>query len=257
MDSFGEFLRRERELRHIELNEIAKITRIKKAYLQAIETDNYDELPDAAFVKGFIRAYCNYIGLDPDKTVNYFQQFYDEKFKEAPQPQKKRFYNRENRQRLFITVVLGLAAASVVGLAVYYSIMGSIGGTPPQGSEKEIQEPVFTGTVTEQPAKQQAAEITTTTVLPITSSGAFTQPAKLHTLLLKATEDTWVRLVQNNEEGTAQEALLNPGDAVSWKFTGTAMLIVGNAEGLNVILDNKQVEHNRIKSEVIRLKLPH
>jgi hypothetical protein len=76
-----------------------------------------------------------------------------------------------------------------------------------------------------------------------------------HTLLLKATENTWVRLVPNNEENAGQEALLKAGEQVLWKFTGTGMLTVGNAEGLTIILDTKKIQHNRIRAEVIRLRL--
>lgn len=255
MDSFGEFLRRERELRHIELNEIAKITRIKKSYLQAIETDNYEELPDVAFVKGFIRAYCNYIGLEPEQAANQFQQFYDRSFKQSGQPVKKKSPARVRSNSLYIGISGGIALAVALILLISYS-----GNHKPErrpGTGNNIEQQIgFTTTTPSQPFTQYSTAITQTAAAGITSAGSsLTQVAKAHTVLLKATEDTWVRLEQNNAENNAQEALLKAGQHVLWKFTGSAMLTVGNAAGIEILFDNKQIEHHHIQAEVIRLKL--
>ncbi len=254
MDSFGEFLRRERELRHIELNEISKITKIKKAYLQAIENDAYEELPDIAFVKGFIRAYCNYIGLDPEQTVNYFQQFYDESFRQTGQPQKTGIIQGMNRRTLAFAA-LGIVAAGILAAGIY-SV--SKGGSSHRSERyrHNIQELSITSTVTAPPIPAEATAITQTALSITTTTGnPLTMTVRQHTLLLKATENTWVKLIPNNEENAGQEALLKPGDRVAWKFSGTALLIIGNAEGLNVQLDNKEIHHNHVRAEVIRLKL--
>jgi cytoskeletal protein RodZ len=255
MDSFGEFLRRERELRHIELNEISKITKIKKAYLQAIETDTYDELPDIAFVKGFIRAYCNYIGLDPEQTINYFQQFYDENFNQTTKPQKKSFNRGINQQKIVIPAAIGLLLAGII-FVVIYQVSKSRSNRHIPGYKNHVQQLNSTSTTPAQLSTQAATAITQSALSEITTTGTpLTMTVRQHTLLLKATENTWVRLVPNDEENAGQEALLQAGEQVLWKFTGTAMLTVGNAEGLNIILDNKKIQHSRIKAEVIRLKL--
>lgn len=254
MDSFGEFLRRERELRHIELNEISKITKIKKGYLQAIENDAYEELPDIAFVKGFIRAYCNYIGLDPEQTVNYFQQFYEETYHQTGQPQKKSIVPVVNRRTL-VAVVLGILAAGILAAGIYEVSKGR-GSRYAEVNENNRRQTSITATTAILPTAPAATAITQTALSTITTTGnRFTLTARLHTLLLKATENTWVKLVPNNEGSAGQEALLKPGDRVVWKFTGTAMLIIGNAEGLNVQLDNKEIQHTRVRAEVIHLQL--
>ncbi len=247
MDSFGEFLRRERELRHIELNEIAKATRIKKTYLEAIETDTYDELQGILFVRGFIRSYCNYIGLDPDEAVNYFQQFYDKKSEESNQPAKNEFCNRAGRRIIYVAILIGFAAVGIIIITIYYS-----------GSKKINKHLLITGTTKTQPVTHQTVKVTRTTIVPVTSTGvSFARTFTPHTLLLKATEDTWVRLIPAKDGSSVQEALLKSGEQVLWKFTGTTILTVGNAAGLNIILDKKEISHRRIHAEVIRLKLPH
>jgi cytoskeletal protein RodZ len=72
MSSFGESLKRERELREISLREIADATKISIRYLEALEQNRFDVLPGGLFNKGFIRAYANFIGADGDALVDKY-----------------------------------------------------------------------------------------------------------------------------------------------------------------------------------------
>lgn len=72
MSSFGETLRRERELRQISLREISEATKINLRYLDALERDDFRHLPGGVFNKGFVRAYAQFIGIDPETMVNAY-----------------------------------------------------------------------------------------------------------------------------------------------------------------------------------------
>lgn len=78
MESIGRYLRGERELRKVSLEEVSKFTRIKEQYLSAIEEDRYDLLPSAIYVKGYLTAYARYLGLDPNDTVLRYQRYLKE-----------------------------------------------------------------------------------------------------------------------------------------------------------------------------------
>ncbi|MBI2608791.1 MAG: helix-turn-helix domain-containing protein [Deltaproteobacteria bacterium] len=65
----GEFLRQVREFRKISLDEIADKTRVGKNYLRAIEEEDLDVFPALVYLKGFLRQYSKYIGLNPEKVV--------------------------------------------------------------------------------------------------------------------------------------------------------------------------------------------
>src|SRR5688572_25847284 len=69
--SFGDWLRRQREMREINLRDIAERTKISLRYLQAMEADRFDLLPAPIFAKGFLREYARYVGLSPDEVVNH------------------------------------------------------------------------------------------------------------------------------------------------------------------------------------------
>lgn len=70
--SFGNWLRRERELRQVSLREISDETKISIRYLEALEEDRFDILPGTVFAKGFLRQYARYVGLDGDEVVNSY-----------------------------------------------------------------------------------------------------------------------------------------------------------------------------------------
>lgn len=72
MASFGENLRRERELRGVELREMAEATKISLRFLQALEQDRVDILPGGIFPKAFVRQYAKHLGLDPERVVAEF-----------------------------------------------------------------------------------------------------------------------------------------------------------------------------------------
>ena len=73
MASFGEELKRERELRQVSLREVSEATKINLRYLEALETNNFEHLPGGVFNRGFVRAYSQFIGIDPDAMVNAYR----------------------------------------------------------------------------------------------------------------------------------------------------------------------------------------
>lgn len=70
--SFGEELRREREIRAISLKEIADATKISKRFLEAIEKNDHSTLPAPVFTRGFVREYARYLGLNAEEMVNRY-----------------------------------------------------------------------------------------------------------------------------------------------------------------------------------------
>jgi cytoskeleton protein RodZ len=67
--SFGDRLRREREMRGITLDEIATATKISTRNLRALEEEKFRQLPGGVFNRGFVRAYAKFLGIDEDHMV--------------------------------------------------------------------------------------------------------------------------------------------------------------------------------------------
>lgn len=74
-ESFGTYLRKERELRKIPLEEIMDRTNIRREYLEAMESNHFEQLPGLTFAKGYIQAYAKYIGLDEAAVLLRFEDY--------------------------------------------------------------------------------------------------------------------------------------------------------------------------------------
>jgi flagellar biosynthesis protein FlhG len=74
----GPQLRRMRMQRGIEIPDIAEITKVSGRYLTSIEEEDFQELPAAVYVRGFVTAYALAIGLDPQKVAASYMPRFDE-----------------------------------------------------------------------------------------------------------------------------------------------------------------------------------
>ena len=138
--SFGEELRREREIRGISLKEIADATKISKRFLDALERNDHRTLPAPVFTRGFVREYSRYVGLNAEEMVNRynFAAATDDRIEKPPQvekypqtpprdispkPPRKRgippAYARVNRN-LIATAFIAVALAAVAWWAVQH-----------------------------------------------------------------------------------------------------------------------------------------
>lgn len=74
MKSVGEILRSERMRRGVAIKDIKQVLHIKEVYLNAIENGQYEEIPGNVFVKGFIRNYAQFLGLNGQEMVNLYKR---------------------------------------------------------------------------------------------------------------------------------------------------------------------------------------
>jgi cytoskeleton protein RodZ len=75
-DSLGSYLRQERERQQVALQDVAAATKIQLKFLEALEHDAYDQLPAVPFVVGFLRAYAQYIALDPEMVLTAYRSLH-------------------------------------------------------------------------------------------------------------------------------------------------------------------------------------
>ena len=75
-DSLGIYLRQERERQQVSLQAMAGATKIQLKFLEALEHDAYDQLPAPPFVVGFLRAYAQYIAIDPEMVLTAYRSLH-------------------------------------------------------------------------------------------------------------------------------------------------------------------------------------
>ena len=72
VEDFGSYLKAERELRGVTLEELHTKTRIPMHYLQALEKNLFDELPEEVFIRGYIRSFAKVIGANEDEVLSAY-----------------------------------------------------------------------------------------------------------------------------------------------------------------------------------------
>src|SRR6202795_4973386 len=88
--SFGERLKRERELREVSLDELTKSTRISQRFLEALENEQWEKLPGGVFGRGFVRSIARYLGLDEESLLGEYDLARGDQKIEAPAPYENR-----------------------------------------------------------------------------------------------------------------------------------------------------------------------
>lgn len=72
--TLGEKLRKLRSEKRIPLSEVSRLTRIQTAYLESLEEGRYDQLPADVYIKGFLRSYADFLGVDERILIRLYEK---------------------------------------------------------------------------------------------------------------------------------------------------------------------------------------
>lgn len=118
----GDILREEREMRRVTIEELAKRTRIRKEYIASLEDNQFEKLPAATFVKGYIQTYARVFGFDAKPLLAILRRDFKESAKGKLVPRD--FIRPTLRKRTFWTpMTIGLLVAATI----FFSLLGYIG----------------------------------------------------------------------------------------------------------------------------------
>jgi hypothetical protein len=120
----GNSLREARSRRGMEFAQAEQATKIRGKYLRALEEEQFDVLPSETYVKGFLRTYADYLGLDGQLYVDE----YNSRFVtgEDWQPRVQRGSRRQKRERrlqanIVLIVIAAIALVTIVVIAAWSS----------------------------------------------------------------------------------------------------------------------------------------
>ncbi len=123
-ETVGEYLKKERELRQITLEEISEGTKISVARLKLIEENRFDDLPAEVFVRGFIRNYAEYIGIDPEEAILRLEEDLEGEEKQIPTaqeiPDSKFHIEPKKKSSPFYWLLLAILIILIFGGVYYY-----------------------------------------------------------------------------------------------------------------------------------------
>lgn len=118
----GEILRSHRQQQHLDLEKFAKMTRIRVENLEALENDQFEKLPSAVFVKGYIKTYASLFGFDYQPVLALLRRDFKESAvgKLVPREFIKPILKKRRTWTPITVVFLGLAV-------VFVTLVGYVG----------------------------------------------------------------------------------------------------------------------------------
>ena len=228
MASLGERLREAREARGLSPSEVSEKIRIRTVYLIAIEEENWRAVGAPVYIRGFLRTYARFLGLDPEEVVAQFGELAPGN--SAPEPQY--IVDPPARRNHALTWIAACVAVLLVAFVAYNALtmhrQGQQAAVATAASPSPEASP--TGAVaTLPPAKAALAG------RPATHT---TGPGGSQSIALVLSAPSWLRVTVDGS--VSMEGTFPAG--TSKTFHGRAASIrVGNAGGVDVWVDGKNV----------------
>jgi hypothetical protein len=130
MFEIGNSLREARVRQQIELGEAELSTKIRARYLRALEEESFDALPAQTYVKGFLRTYADYLGLDGQLYVDEFNS----RFGDGEEPREpviaRRTSHVARQHRRLERRWIAFALAGIAALVIFFIAAWKSGGNP-------------------------------------------------------------------------------------------------------------------------------
>ena len=159
MFEIGNSLRETRLRQEFDFPEVEHVTKIRAKYLRALEDERFELLPSHTYVKGFLRSYAEYLGLDGQLYVDEYNSRYVTGEDDAPLSTRRvPAARRRKRDRRESNVVL--LALTSIGLVTALVIAAWQFGNPEQERVPGLQETVGSRTPAREPAAPPAGVAT-------------------------------------------------------------------------------------------------
>jgi transcriptional regulator with XRE-family HTH domain len=230
LEKIGKFLKEKRELKGLTLVDVSDSLCLRKSLVNAIESGSWTLLPHEVYVRGYLKEYAHLLNVYNEITDNFTQKEETKVPIEMPIPQKVESKHKQIPKRVF---VYPLAFVLVIGLFILSHI------NKDQNATTQIR----------------YAERTSKNIIDNTGSDTqnLIETSDVRKLMITCQERTWVSVVIDDTE--KKEFMMNPQDIIILNAKEKYDLLIGNAGGVKLILDGKDVQFTGISGEVKRIKL--
>lgn len=251
-ERIGDILRRAREKRGDDLQQIADYLCIRRSFLVALENSNYEEFPADAYVIGFLRSYANLLGLDGKEAIDRY---------------RGEMAGRRKKPVLFMPtpvtegrtpsalIMIGAAVAALLIYIVWYGLSSSDRATvntpPPLPTTTTSTETTSTAAVVLPPPSEAIAAPAPAAAAPKPTGQVYGNDGQEHHVVIRAEQTSWI-LIADSKGQTVFDHVLKAGDVYKVPGTDGLTLTTGNGAGLVLALDGIELPKLTGSSRVLR-----
>ena len=250
----GEYLRSKRKDAGMTVDEISSITKIRTGYIESIENGDFSQFTSQHLLKGYIKLIAKTVRADEKKAVGLLEPELKENFKDrhvedivGNRFKEEKEKSDKFRKRVAVIVLIGFLAIALSYAAVkLYNLVGSAHISKLFKFSGRKASPVLSPKISglEKGGKVSAAGSRQPAVLPqyaVVLSGA-------------VTEKTWVAV--EIDGGDVQTSMLYPGYDETWKAKNILKIKIGNAAGIDLTYNGKDLGKPGGEKQVITLNFP-
>jgi len=248
--NFGLFLKSQREARGISLQQVAGRTNIQPEILVHIETERLDQLPEPVYIKGFVRAYAEAIGVDPREAVLRYER-HDAAYRQALSARQLRGRRRFMR-RMLLAIVLGGGLILIVTALLHRSPEQPSNPVASETAEKrspsEAQTASETAPATADPGKQKTGAVA--------ENGAAKKAVNKQPLMLSAVglKETTLKIIVDGKRPKVYH--LKADTRLEIEAQREFNILVDDARAVTLYLDGQPVVVPGREGQQVTLQLP-
>ncbi len=249
----GDILKKRREELGLDLKEVAHTLRIQYEYLKALENNAVEKLPPAVYTRGYIREYARFLSVDPEPLVDEYASQIEPEENVQPEPAPAKRKPAFSRGLFVVPLIIAVAAAVII----FFPKEKIPSKVPPVENARPLADvsppPLPSTDSAKVPPSADSVKIPpladSTKVPPSTESSRAD-----YVLNIIAAETTWLRIEM--PDGKSEELLMKAGESKNWTSQKGFDLKLGNAGGVRLVFNGKDLGVPGGKGQVLRLKLP-
>lgn len=240
MGELGEILRQAREAKGLSLAQVEEATKIRSTYLQALEEEQYDRLPAPVYIKGFLKNYALYLGLEPQEVLSLCQ---------APEastaatsvpimldePLEPLSWRRWWPLGLIFIVIV----AAAIGWWGYQQYYGTTPFARPTVTPSPTATTALPSLTTRPPTATSSPPLPTSTATPMATVTVTPTPVGLELSIEIVGQRSWLLVLADGQRVFA--GLLEPGAIKTWTARERISLRAGVASAVRVTLNGEEL----------------
>ena len=254
MPALGQRFRAARESRGLTLPEVAEQIRIRSVYLAAIENEDWTAIGAPVYIRGFLRTYARFLGLDAEEVVADFN--IDEGERGAIVPTRTDIADTGRGRRFGLPLSPLIWIATAVAIILIAFVVYNELTLPKRGAVAFLATPVPGPSLSPTPAPTSAATLapSAATLAPSASPGARASstplpPSGAQTLSLRLTGPCWLRVFADGR--LVAQGTFPAGTTKT--FSGRSVsVLVGNAGAADVIVAGKDLGKMGASGQVVQ-----
>jgi cytoskeletal protein RodZ len=251
----GAILKRCREYHEISLEEAEEATKIGANYLQALEEDQISQFASVAYLKGFLRIYTTYLGLNPDDMIRLYDKLFTSGSTQADHTNKSTETVESRTRKKFplqklmmpaVLLMLIIIASAIINRSPSSSLRQNQPAPPSAPIAVTAIQPVLSSVKQLPPTKkptETVVELQRPDSLPTVQNKIQPTPpesTKSFIVRMKVTQSGSLTVTIDGSISQVYDLII--GDSIEWKADSIISLELSNSGGVEIELNGRQLK---------------